>query len=153
MILPPGIIKGEGSLYCWPPVWLVWIYFANKNKNCQWSYNWFQTSLTGGQRTVILPPLVFPGRSIKALSRKSHWRGRLSTVELLVLTNLDHLLFMLKKLFTFFYKTSSLIKEVNGTLKLPPSVFPAQLAGSAFALSKLKVRLRDRFCNRRVRTT
>jgi len=31
--------------------------FANKNKNCELSYSWFQTSQTGGQ---CYPPLVFP---------------------------------------------------------------------------------------------
>ncbi len=31
-----GILKGEVSLYRWPPVWLVWIsLFSYKNKNCQ----------------------------------------------------------------------------------------------------------------------
>jgi hypothetical protein len=45
-----GILKGEVSLYCWPPVSLVWIgLFANKNKNCQLSSSWFQASQTGGQ--------------------------------------------------------------------------------------------------------
>jgi hypothetical protein len=33
--------------------------------------------------------------------RKSYWRGRLSTIDLLMLTSLDQLLFMLKILFTF----------------------------------------------------
>jgi len=42
------------------------------------------------------------------------WGGRLSTVDLLVLTSLNLLLFILKILFTFFYKTS-LKEEVNGT--------------------------------------
>jgi hypothetical protein len=40
--------------------------------------------------------------------------GRLSTVDLLVLTSLDQLLFILKIVFTFFYKTSYLNEEVNG---------------------------------------
>jgi hypothetical protein len=29
--------------------WLGLVCFANKNKNCQLSYRWFQTSQTGGQ--------------------------------------------------------------------------------------------------------
>ncbi len=46
-----GILKGEVSLYHWPPVWLVGLAcFANKNKNWQLSYRWFKTSQTGGQR-------------------------------------------------------------------------------------------------------
>jgi hypothetical protein len=47
--LGQGILKGEVSLYHWPPVWLVRISpFSNKNKNCQLSYSWFLTSETGG---------------------------------------------------------------------------------------------------------
>jgi hypothetical protein len=33
--------------------------FATKNKNCQLSYSWFQTSGTGGQRYSDTSPLVF----------------------------------------------------------------------------------------------
>ncbi len=55
------ILKGEVSLYCWPPVWLVWISrFANKNKNCQLSYSWFQTSQTGGERDSDTYPFSIP---------------------------------------------------------------------------------------------
>jgi hypothetical protein len=46
---------------------------------------------------------------------KSYCRGRLSTVDLLVLTNVDQQSFVLKMSFTFFYKTSYLNKEVNCT--------------------------------------
>jgi hypothetical protein len=35
LVFDPGILKGEISLYHWPPVCLVWI--ANKNKKCQLS--------------------------------------------------------------------------------------------------------------------
>ncbi len=45
-----GILKGEVSLYRWPPVYrFELVCFANKNKNCQLSYSWFQTCQTGGQ--------------------------------------------------------------------------------------------------------
>ncbi len=44
---------------------------------------------------------------------KSYWGWRLSTVDLLVLTSLDQLVFILKILFSFFYKTSYLNEEVN----------------------------------------
>jgi hypothetical protein len=40
---------------------------------------------------------------------------RISTVDLLVLTSLDQLLFIVKKLFLLFDKTSNLNEEVNGT--------------------------------------
>jgi hypothetical protein len=43
----------------------------------------------------------------------------LGTVDLLVLTNLEHLIFILKTLFTFFYKTRYLNEEVNRTEPSP----------------------------------
>ncbi len=43
------------------------------------------------------------------------FRERISTVDLLVLTSLDQLLFLLWILFIFFYKTSYLNEEVNCT--------------------------------------
>ncbi len=45
--LKQGILKGEVSLYRWPPVWPVWISLFCKN--CQLSYSWFQKSQIGGQ--------------------------------------------------------------------------------------------------------
>ncbi len=65
-----GILKGEyhrtvDLLFDW----FRFVCFANINKNCQLSYNWFLTSQTGG--TVILPPLVFPGCSFRRNSWKS----------------------------------------------------------------------------------
>ncbi len=63
----PGNSKG-GSLYCWPPVWLVW------NRLCD---NWQFLFLFEKQApkplkqevngTVIQPPLVFPGLPIHSL--------------------------------------------------------------------------------------
>ncbi len=47
--------------------------------------------------------------------------GRLSTDDLLVLTSLDVLIFILKISVTFFYKTNYLEEEVNRT-ELSPSV-------------------------------
>ncbi len=56
-----GILKGVVSMYHWPPVWLVGISrFANKNKNCQLSYSWFQTSQTGGQQYSDPSPFSVP---------------------------------------------------------------------------------------------
>ncbi len=46
---------------------------------------------------------------------KSYWGGRLSTVGLLVLTSWDQLIFTLKILFSFLYKTSYLNEEINCT--------------------------------------
>jgi hypothetical protein len=50
--------------------------------------------------------------------------GRLSTVDLLVLTSLDQLLFTLQTLLTLFYKTSYLNKESNRTEPSPPISVP-----------------------------
>ena len=56
------LTKGEVSVYCWPPVYLVWIQLL-----CLcWisiSFNWFVKSKPVKQEvshTVILPPLVSP---------------------------------------------------------------------------------------------
>jgi hypothetical protein len=46
---------------------------------------------------------------------KSNGKGRLNTVGLLVLASFDQLLFVLKILVTFFYKTTYLNEEVNCT--------------------------------------
>ncbi len=55
---------------------------------------------------------------------KSYWRGRLGTVNLLVLTSLDQLLFKLKILWTFFTKQATLMRR-SSVLSLPPQlVFP-----------------------------
>jgi hypothetical protein len=56
-----GILKGEESLYHWPPVWLDGLVcFTNKNKKCQLSYSWFQTSQTGGQWYSDTSPFSIP---------------------------------------------------------------------------------------------
>jgi hypothetical protein len=52
-------------------------------------------------------------------SGNSYRRGRISTVDLLVLTSLDKLLFTQKILLFFFYKTSYSNKEVNRTEPSP----------------------------------
>jgi hypothetical protein len=56
-----GILKGEVSLYHWPPVWLVWISLFLKIKTkivcCHTADSKpVKQEVTG---TVILPPLVF----------------------------------------------------------------------------------------------
>ncbi len=44
-----------------------------------------------------------------------YWKGKLSTVDLLVLTSSDQLILILKIWFIFFYKTSNLNEEINCT--------------------------------------
>jgi hypothetical protein len=56
---------------------------------------------------------------------KSYWRGRLSTVDLLVLTSLDHLLFKSKMLFTFFTKQANLMRRSTVSSLPPQLVFPS----------------------------
>jgi hypothetical protein len=52
-------------------------------------------------------------------------RGRLSTIDLLVQTNLDHLIVLMKILFTFFYK-KYLNEEVNCTEPFPSVSIPCE---------------------------
>jgi hypothetical protein len=52
-------------------------------------------------------------------SRKPYWRGRLHTVDLLVLTGLDQLLFILEMLFSLFYKTMHLNEELSPSVGIP----------------------------------
>ncbi len=56
--LGQGILKGEVSLYHWPPVWLVWNSLFCKY--CQLSYSWFQTRQTGGQQYSDTSPFSIP---------------------------------------------------------------------------------------------
>jgi hypothetical protein len=52
LMLMPGNTKG-GKYHCTIDLLFDWfglVCFVNKNKNCQLSYSWFQTSQTGGQR-------------------------------------------------------------------------------------------------------
>jgi hypothetical protein len=51
--------------------WFGLVCFANKNKNCQLSFSWFQTSQTGGQRYRDTSPLAFPAHAIMTLSTMS----------------------------------------------------------------------------------
>ncbi len=50
---------------------------------------------------------------------KSFWRGRLSAVDLLVLTSLDQLFIYIENIINLFYKTSYLNEEVNCTEPFP----------------------------------
>ncbi len=54
-------------------------------------------------------------------ARKSYCSGRLSTVDLLVLTSLDQLLFIMKILFTFITKQSTFIRR-SAVLSLSPQL-------------------------------
>ncbi len=71
-----GILKGEVSLYRWPPIWLVWNQLYD-----YWQFLCFylqnrlvQTSQTGGQRYSDTSPLVFPG-CVKLNDQCIHWES------------------------------------------------------------------------------
>ncbi len=68
--------------------------------------------------------LMVPHCGVKLLAREPFLMGRLSTVGLLLLTSFDDLLFTLKILFIFFYKTSYLNEEIYCTEPSPPVSFP-----------------------------
>ncbi len=59
--LRQGILKGEVSLYCWPPVWLVWNQLYNNWQFFIYLQNrLIQTSKTGGQWYSDTSPFSFP---------------------------------------------------------------------------------------------
>ncbi len=64
---------------------------------------------------VFLFKMVTRFLSTETPKQEKLQRGKLSTVDLLVVTNLDHLIFILKILFTFFY----LNEEANCTERSP----------------------------------
>jgi hypothetical protein len=116
-----GILKGEVSLYHWPPVWLVrnqlydnwhfWLLFAKQTipnqSNRRSTVHWYfplQYSL-----------LQWRDNSKRAMN--FYWRGKIKTVGLLILTRLDQLLF--ENMLLLFNKTSYLYEEFNCTVPSP----------------------------------
>jgi hypothetical protein len=63
--------------------------------------------------------------AIIADTGKSYWRGRLSTVDLLVLSSLDQLLLKLKLLYAYLTKQATLMRRLTVLSLLPQLVFPA----------------------------
>ncbi len=55
-----GILKGEISLYHWPPVWFGISCMTTDNFCFYMQNRLIQTSQTGGNSTVILPPFSIP---------------------------------------------------------------------------------------------
>ncbi len=68
--LTQGTLKGEVSLYCWSPVWLVWNQLFN---NWQFLFLFAKTEYSKQEVncTVILPPVVFPAWPYNELGQKS----------------------------------------------------------------------------------
>ncbi len=61
LFLLQGILKGE--YHCTFDILFDWfglVCLANKSKNCQSSYSWFQTSQTGGQQYSDTSPFSIP---------------------------------------------------------------------------------------------
>jgi len=60
-----GILKGEVSLYHWPPVWLIWIQLYDKR---QFLFLFAKQTIPSVEHEVngilILPPLVFPVKRV-----------------------------------------------------------------------------------------
>ncbi len=48
--------------------------FANKNKNCQLSYSWFQTSQTGGQQYSDTSPFSIPRVQLQPTQEEVHFQ-------------------------------------------------------------------------------
>ena len=65
------------------------------------------------------------GQLMRLKAGKTYCGGRLSTVDLLVLTSLDQVIFIFKILFSFFTKTSYLNELVNCAESSPQLVFLA----------------------------
>jgi hypothetical protein len=66
---------------------------------------------------------VICSKPVLGLNKEPLLKGRLSAVDLLVLTSLDQLLLVLLSLFTF-YKTSHLNEELNCTEPSPSASIP-----------------------------
>ncbi len=59
--LEQGILKGEVSMYSWPPVWLVWNQLYDYCNFCFYLQNrLLQTNQTGGQRYSDTSPFSIP---------------------------------------------------------------------------------------------
>jgi hypothetical protein len=76
-------------------------------------------------------------------SGKTNWRGRLSTVNLLVLSGLDQLLFILIILLTLFTKQATIIRR-STVLSLPLwLVLPGYAHNAIFTLAKVTRQCQD----------
>jgi hypothetical protein len=64
---------------------------------------------------------------------KSYWGGRANTVDLLVLTSLDELIFILKIIFSFFTKQATLMRRSTVQSLLPQLIFIPWLEISTLA--------------------
>ncbi len=81
------------------------------------------TTVSKKKSFITSTPGSTTSKPAKVLAGKSYWRGRLSTVDLLVLSSLDQLLF-LWKYYLPFYKTSCPNEEVNCSEPFPSVSIP-----------------------------
>jgi len=82
----------------------------------------------GGSTTLPLSSCL-TGLESAVWQLKSYWGGRLSAVDLLVLTSLDQLIFILKILFSFLTKQATLMRRSTVLILPTQLVFPAQRFG------------------------
>ncbi len=93
-VFEQGILKGEASLYHWPPVWLVWNQLYDNWQLLLYLLNiLIQTSQTGGQRYSDTSPRSIPLFGCLGVCvcvcmcvyiRNTNWGWRLNTVDLLI---------------------------------------------------------------------
>ncbi len=71
--------------------WFGFVCFADKNKNCQLSYSWFQTSQTGGQQYCDTSPFGIPCLYYKGVLALvvDYDHKRCATILSVYLTNLE----------------------------------------------------------------
>jgi len=98
------VIKGKTTL-----VWLI-------SSVTPWCHN-YKTYYSRNQHGSIISWGFWPG--------KSYWSRRLSTVDLLVLTSVDQLYFILKYNLPFFTKQATLMRRSTVLILPPHLVFPS----------------------------
>jgi hypothetical protein len=82
--------------------------------------------------------VIYHLRHGKVNAGKSYRRGRLPTVDLLVLTSLKHLLFMIKILFRCLTKQATLLRRSTVLSLSPQLVFPCQCFCCSFDRLRLQ---------------
>ncbi len=111
---------------CW--VSLCWVWWRHLHSLLVFDFkNWTELKIMKTHKNLLVPEELkylewqSAEMPLKVTLEKSYWRGRrFSTVDLLVLANLNQLLFTLKISFTYFIKQATLMRST--VLSLPPSV-------------------------------
>ncbi len=112
-----GILKGEVSLYCWPPVWLVWnqLYDNHRYQRCKnrlLKFVYVPATSAASFLLFLLQPFTVLMKKTCAVKQSIIFRC----------------LWWQLTIFVFTCKTDQskpVKQEVNSTVILPPLVFPA----------------------------